>query len=263
MDIRPFDHTLRDARGIIDVDRATFNDCHYAPEYIIELASADQYIWVADDSHGVVGFVSAFGTRSLAGPRWEIDELAVHPSAQGRGIGTALVAAAVQNAPLPARAIVARGNIASQRAFVKNGFAPAADAHLLVWDTSRAVFSRAEIAISVRRAQSADVLAPEYLLQETENACLIGERDGIAQGHIELVRVRTLQYEGYWIESIMAQEPKVARELLRAAIDLSQKDGKIDLLGCLAPAQSIAYEACTDLGLELVNQYTIFGKTQE
>lgn len=281
MDIRPVNYTLRDAQGIIDVDRATFDDCRYAPEYIIELASAGQHIWVADDGRSIVGFVSAFTTHSLAGSRWEIDELAVHPSAQGCGIGTALVAAAIECAPVSvpapmtahvpvvsarapvvsARAIIAHNNIASQRAFVKNGFAPTGDAHLLVWSTSRPIPDSEKEAISVRHAHATDALVPSHLLHETPNVYLIGERDGVGQGHVELVRVCTLQYEGYWIESLAAQELQVARALLCAAITLARQDGKIDLLGCLAPAQFIAHEACTDLGFEAVNLYTIWGRT--
>ena len=59
-------------------------------------ADPGQYAWLAQEGEQIVGYVSAFATQSLAAGRWEIDELAVHPQAQGRGVGTALVRRALE-----------------------------------------------------------------------------------------------------------------------------------------------------------------------
>ena len=85
-----------------------------------------------------MGYVSAFSTYSQAAGRWEVDELAVHPQAQGRGIGTALVARALEVGAqqidlCEARALVAVDNLASRRVFLKNGFRAADTVHLLAY----------------------------------------------------------------------------------------------------------------------------------
>jgi GNAT superfamily N-acetyltransferase len=142
MEIRAFDGALGDAGGVIAVDGETFGDCRYTPHYVAELVeTGGQNVWVAEMEGGIVGFVSTFITHSLTGDRWEIDELAVRPSAQGLGIGTALVGCALDETPpeLPARAVIAMGNVASQRAFAKNGFFPRIERHLLVRDALRAI----------------------------------------------------------------------------------------------------------------------------
>jgi ribosomal protein S18 acetylase RimI-like enzyme len=89
LEIRSFNGTLHDAEGILKVDEGTFGDCYYAAEHILALeADPRQRAWVAEEDGQIVGFVSAFDTHSLDGSRWEIDELAVLPAWQGRGIGT-------------------------------------------------------------------------------------------------------------------------------------------------------------------------------
>lgn len=288
MDIRPFDHTLRDAQGIIDVDRETFGDCHYAPEYLLELAaSARQHVWVAQADDRIVGFVSAFITHSLAAERWEVDLLAVHPSVQGRGIGTALVAQAMAAAPVPRiRCIIARSNIASQRAFLKNGFAPLADACLLVCRPRAAAKGGAIQGLGagrgsfhVRRAMGRDVEALAALAghpaQRVSSLChgpdtiyWVVEQNQTVAGYAELVRVYTLQYEGLWLESIgeSTDDPSATAALLCTIVDEARQDGKIDLIGylappiCAMPGQS-GLDGDSYRHFDRVGDYVIFGKT--
>ena len=89
--------------------------------------------FVAEDESGhLVGFVDGFSTvdRTQA-VRWEIDLVGVVPSAQGYGLGTALIEAAVDVGlllqPRLARALIKIENTASIRAFQRNGFAAQAE----------------------------------------------------------------------------------------------------------------------------------------
>lgn len=263
--IRVFDRTVNDAEGVIAVDHVTFGDCHYTPEYIVDLLrNSAQRVWVAEVGRKIVGFVSAFDVHTLAADRWEIDELAVLPQFQGRGIGSALIRRALDEAPaLPlTRAIVAGQNLASQRALAKNGFSPGKMAELLV----RRLDCRTVAApgTAVRRADGADAALLAGLagcaveraaaaLDRRENVYLLARR-----GYIELVRVYTLQYRGLWVESLQAAggDVRLIRALLQAAVRWGQRMGDVDLIGCLARPDEIAvYTSCVDLGLRPVNEY--------
>jgi ribosomal protein S18 acetylase RimI-like enzyme len=279
LEIRPFNNTLHDAQGILRVDEETFGDCHYAAEYILALETEPgQGAWVADQDDQIVGFASAFDTHSLEADRWEIDELAVRRAYQGQGIGTQLVAHTVSDgAPLPglrqARALIARSNIASQRAFAKNGFAPAADVHLLLYQVSGRVPRPPERGLPVVRvAQAMDAAHIAALTKRTvsrvteliarpENIYLVAIRDGTLGGCAELIYVRTLQYEGIWVESLSLAKPdrQVARALFRAAIERAKRHPGIDRVGYLAqPENRPVYETCVGEGFSQVDEYLAF-----
>jgi ribosomal protein S18 acetylase RimI-like enzyme len=159
--IRPFEGSLRDAEGLLAVDRGTFAESPYnADEVIHLLTNGEQRAWLAIVEGKVTGFVTAFPTHTLHGRNWEVDLVAVQPASQGQGIATELIKAAVegagghglnrsQTAPAgfaiqrpgggfairrkqngdllsldKARAVVATDNPASQRVFTKAGFTP-------------------------------------------------------------------------------------------------------------------------------------------
>ena len=272
MVIREFDGSRGDAQGVIAVDGETFGDCRYAPQYIGELVrTGGQRVWVAVAERSIVGFVSAFATHSLAGDRWEIDELAVRPSAQGRGTGTALVRQALCGTPsaLPARAVIAVSNVASQRTFAKNGFSPAAERHLLVRRALQPLSATRAGAVPVRLATSADSWALAALthqtmerarlcLEQVDNVYLIAGSD---RGCVELLRVRTLQYRGFWLESMQlaAEDPQVIDALLVAAVGLVHMAGKAqkaDRVGYLAlPGKDAIYQACMKQQFTKVGEY--------
>jgi ribosomal protein S18 acetylase RimI-like enzyme len=281
--IRAFDGTLRDAQGIIAVDGETFGDCPYTAAHIADLGTSPrQRVWVACADGKIVGFVSAFATHSLAADRWEIDELAVRPAAQGRGIGTALVARALELPlwqPSPfgqVRTLVAMTNVPSQRAFAKNGFSSAAWVHLLVRKMSAPVPELPEgNGPTVRRAQAADVPALSKLsgcaadriaalLQRPPNRYLIAGQGQAVQGYAELIHVYTLQYEGLWIESIATvdEEYRTASALLGAAIKEARRHSAVDRIGYLgSPRRSALYTASLDRGFAMIDEYLIFNKT--
>lgn len=302
--IRAFDGTLGDARGIIEIDRATFADCPYSAEQIAALeADPGQYAWVAEEGDHIVGYVSAFPTHSLAASRWEVDELAVHPQAQGRGIGTALVARALavgaqQSGLHEARALVAVDNLASQRVFVKNGFRAVDRVHLLAYRTSgRAPRVPRPGAPVVRLVQTGESRALARLLggedaDAGDAARMAGQLlradvqyrvavDAPGQmGRIELlggaewIHVRTLQYEGLWVESLAvtkrgAAESRVAKSLVAenraalalfgAAIERIKLEDGMDLMGYLAaPRDRALYSAAVAEGMTLIDEYTSF-----
>jgi ribosomal protein S18 acetylase RimI-like enzyme len=299
--IRPF-ATANDAQAIVDLDAATFDDCPYTAEYILRLqADPGEHAWLAQEGNTVVGFVSAFATRSLAADRWEIDELAVHPAAQGRGVGTALVTHAVhqgrQNTDLAqARALVEVNNRASQRVFEKAGLAPVAEVHLLLYRVSgRVPRPRRPHLPAVRVAGPADGPAIALLagcdpfralgcLRQPDNVYLVAGDSGRAEdsvraehsartvsgarpyGYIELVHVRTLQYEGYWVESLAVDARRLDADrrratlsaLLDAAIECTKRQNALDEAGCLVPIAAVdLYEAAVAEGFAPRGRYQI------
>jgi GNAT superfamily N-acetyltransferase len=271
---RPFDGSLADAQGIIEVDKSTFGGCAYTAEYICALESdPDRCVWIAEQDERVVGFVSAFPTHSLAASRWEVDELAVRPEAQGQGLGGELVMRAVgagrRHAGLTvARALVAARNLASQRSFTKNGFAPVASMDLLLYRVSGRVPRPPQGGLPVvRDAQPDDVDAiarlgggasdrVEWLISRSGNLyCIAGGDAG--SGCMELVPVRTLQYRGYWIESLaVAGSRSVAMALFNAAVERAKSDDTIDEVGCLvSTTDSVLRAASVGEGFRAMGEY--------
>ncbi|HRL10658.1 MAG TPA: GNAT family N-acetyltransferase [Aggregatilineales bacterium] len=100
------------------------------PPVVARIAAAahrcDHRGWVALDAGRVVGFLDGFTTRAQDGVRrWELDLIAVHPAAQGRGAARGLVSAAleaVQGVDL-IRALVRVDNTPMQRVMAQTGFA--------------------------------------------------------------------------------------------------------------------------------------------
>jgi ribosomal protein S18 acetylase RimI-like enzyme len=297
LEIRPFAGTLRDAQGLIEVDGETFHQCRYTPDYLVQLLSEPgQWAAVALDGASVVGFVSAFATQSLAGRRWEVDELAVRPAYQGRALGTRLVALAVEQGKvvgLPrARALVARGNLASRRAFEKNGFRAHERVDLLLYEIGgRVPRPPVEGAPPVREAVPGDAAAlaglrghaPEDVLRlivAPGHVYLVAEGSDGLLGYAELVEVHTLQYRGFWLESLLdrsggarASAPdadadwagagwtgavRTAKALASAALEAAKRRADLELVGRLAlPVDRDAYAACISEGFRHMGTYRV------
>jgi ribosomal protein S18 acetylase RimI-like enzyme len=281
--IRAFDGSRRDAEGMIEVDRATFGDCLYTPEYILSLESdPGQYAWVAEEGGQVVGFVSAFATHSLATSRWEVDELAVHPKAQGRGIGAALVACVVEGGTRQAglsqaRALVAVKNDASARVFHKCGFAPVATVHLLLYsvagheprlwreDLPAVRPAGPDDCSAIARLSGCDAGRVASGLSRPDVTYLVAGQGGEFQACAELIHVRTLQYEGFWIESIAlspravaGQDKRAASALLNATIEEAKRRESFDEVGHLAsPGANVLYEAAVGEGFKKTGEYRV------
>ncbi len=158
--VRAFDGSLAGAMGLLDVERATFNECPYGAEDVRAMLSAGpQRAWLAIKGDKVVGFVIAFPTHGLSGPCWEIDLLAVLPECSGRGLGTRLIRTAAAHgvgAARRARAVVAADNPASARAFVRAGFRKARGVCELLIYRTQGLSPRPPVdrSVSVREAAS-------------------------------------------------------------------------------------------------------------
>jgi GNAT superfamily N-acetyltransferase len=138
--VRAFDGSLADAEGLLQVERATFNESPYGAKDVCDmLAGGFQQAWLAIVGDSVAGFVIAFPTHGLSGGWWDIDLLAVHPDWAGRGLAARLIRTAAAHCigtARRARAAVATDNAASARAFTRTGFREARDVcNLLIYRT--------------------------------------------------------------------------------------------------------------------------------
>ena len=256
--LRPFDGSLDEARGILAIDRVTFNDCPYPPEQIVALlAAGDQRVWVAEADGGVVGFVSAFPTYTMQADGWEVDLLAVHPRHRRQGIGTALIEQVVRDASgsgaARARAVVALKNHASRRAFEVAGFQPLPETYYLM---------RCEVAGAAARTPVPGMEAVHPLTGESDargvlrlspglprmasevahlanmraNTLLVTRHDGCVSAFAELVQVQTLLYAGVWVEMLVASRQEEAALLVATAVERAKAEGG-DEIGCLIAVQ--------------------------
>lgn len=252
--LRPFDGSLDMARGILAIDRATFNDCPYLPEQIVTLLTAsDQRAWVAEVNGGVVGFVSAFPTYTMQAEGWEVDLLAVHPRHRRQGIGTALIKQAVGGASgsgaARARAVVALKNHASRRAFEVAGFQPLPETyHLMRCEVAGAaartpvpgmeaihpLASESDASGVLRLSPGLPRMASEVarLANMRANTLLIAKHEGCVSAFAELVQVQTLLYAGVWVEMLVASRQEEAALLVATAVERAKAEGG-DEIGCL------------------------------
>jgi len=254
--LRSFNGSLDDARGILAVDRATFDDCPYPPEQIVHLLmGGEQRAWVAEVDGSVVGFVTAFPTRTLQAESWEVDLLAVQPQHGRQGIGTALikhaVAGAARSRATRARAVVAIKNHPSRRAFEAAGFqALSGTCHLMRCHVAGAAARLPVPGMEAVRALKGEADArgilglapasPHTAAQVTRLASakattlLVAERDGSVAAFVELLKVQTLLYAGAWVEMLVAPAPNCneAAPLIAAAVEQVRAEG-LDEIGCL------------------------------
>jgi ribosomal protein S18 acetylase RimI-like enzyme len=277
--VRPFEGTAADAQGILEVEHATFDSCPYSADEVVALGrDPAQHIWVAERGERVVGFVVAFPTHSLVTRRWEIDQLAVHPLAQGEGVGSALVARAIGHGLCctgldEARGVVRANNLASQRVFRRNSFVAALEVQLLLYRVLGRIPRPSRLDLPVVRLGCIGDAGPiakvsgcsidrvTWLLGQTDNVYLVaGDPDKVA-AVAELIHVRTLQYEGFWLESILPvqMERGFAAALINAAIEEAKARDNIDEVGLLVPSNALAlYTACVSEGFRSIGDYLVF-----
>jgi ribosomal protein S18 acetylase RimI-like enzyme len=281
--IRSFDGSLRDAEGMLAVDRGTFAESPYDSDQVIHLLTrGEQRAWLAIVEGEVTGFVTAFPTHTLYGRNWEVDLVAVQPAFQKQGIATELIKAAVGGAGGRsldmARAVVATDNPASQRAFTKAGFTPDETlCDLLLYEirgfaprpldsgsvTVRDLaLSNQEVGAVLRLGQGLtlrpnDVLA---LASRQANEILVAVRGEEIVGFAELLYVETLLYRGIWLESVIAQgaDREVQAALISEAVERAKRQ-RLDEVGCLVNAENhLLREALAGQGFGVVNEYYIF-----
>lgn len=268
--VRPFNGSLADAEGLLAVERATFDESPYSPEEIRAMLSrgpGGQQAWLALDGDRVAGFVVAFATHGLLGPSWEIDLLAVHPDATGRGLATRLIrAAATHGARLAgrARAVVAAENQRSARAFLRAGFrAEGRPCRLLIhrpgtqgappWPGPE-VAVRPAASLSEVEGWLPGPAAPGALPRDGLSL-LVAEEAGRPAGYAELLEVQTLLYRGAWIESLAAATDRARTALVQAALARAAAGG-LDEIGAMVPESDEPWQrALVDLGFESLGEF--------
>ncbi|MGD2041455.1 MAG: GNAT family N-acetyltransferase [Anaerolineae bacterium] len=266
--VRAFDGSLADARGLLALEKETFDESPYSPREVQAMLTAGpQRAWVAiepglapENGERIVGFCIAFLTRGLHATCWEIDLLAVHPRWTRQGLATRLIrAAAAYGARLArrARAVVATDNAASARAFARAGFHPAETCQMLIYrpqDTppTPAAISGVKVRPTINRAEldawlpadftSAGRRPPLEPAPHSPAACsatwLLAEQDGQPAGYAERIEVQTLLYRGLWIESLAAPGEQTRAALVRAAMQQAAAAG-LDEVGAMVPAHNV------------------------
>ncbi len=257
--IRAFDGTLADAEGLLEVERATFDESPYSPEQVQTMLTTGsaQRAWLAIGEGHVVGFIVAFPTAGLRGPHWEIDLLAVHPNWTGGGVATRLIRAAAGHGievARRARAVVAQENPASARAFTRAGFRRAERCKLFIqriqgsspqpWTALGVIVRKAnhveEVANLLAEGPGTFVRGGQVTSQERQehrgSTLLLAERSGQPAGYAELIEVQTLLYRGVWIEALVASEPIVRATLIHEAVSRAIVAG-LDEIGVMVPAR--------------------------
>jgi ribosomal protein S18 acetylase RimI-like enzyme len=268
--VRAFNGSLADAEGLLAVERATFDESPYSAEEIRAMLSQGpqgQQAWLALQGSQVAGFLVAFATHGLQGPSWEMDLLAVHPDAAGRGLATRLIrAGADQGARLAgrARAVVAAENEPSARAFLRAGFHAARPiCRLLVLRPGKQVpppwpGPDVEVRPAADPAEVAAWLPGAPAPGRAPSAglvLLVADEGGQRAGYIELLEVQTLLYRGFWIESLAAATDRARAALVQAALAQAAAAG-LDEVGAMVPEDDLAWQrALLDAGFHSLGEF--------
>jgi hypothetical protein len=175
--------------------------------------------------------------------------------------------------------VIAVRNHPSQRVFAKVGFRAVAAADLLLYEITgrvpRPVLAGAPVVRSVGPA-FAPVLAPlagqspdraARLLAQRENVYLLALDGDRPLGYAELLYVRTLQYEGFWMErvAIAAERSEaVAHALCASAIEAGKVRPEAGVVGILvSPDDRLRRDACIRQGFACVEQYRVYERALE
>jgi len=211
--------TQNDVPEIVQVKQLVWPDeASNAATVVAVLGQLDHATLVAILDGKVVGFVDSFLTRSAARQsRWEVDLLAVHPHAQGRGIAAQLVSLST-NAGRKMGASIASGlvgvrNVASKRTFARCGY-----------------------------------------LTDTELYHLYVSTTGVCQNPLLTTRahtvpVYTLNYRGLWLEGPLTQSDFAVAQAIRTR-------ERLDLVGAVISArEDHQIEAARSAGFVWVGDY--------
>ncbi|MCU0512719.1 MAG: GNAT family N-acetyltransferase [Anaerolineae bacterium] len=117
-----------DVPGLAEVIRVALHDTPDPALIAANIALDDHAVLVAAAGDSIAGLAAGFTTLDTEGSlRWELDLLAVSPAYRRQGLGRRLIAACTAAGQAAgatqARALVAVGNVPSQRAFRHAGYA--------------------------------------------------------------------------------------------------------------------------------------------
>lgn len=252
MTVRQFDGSLEDAKGLLAVERTTFNECRYTARQLqAMLTRGSQRAWLAIEDGEPCGFVVAFPISSLEGVWWEIDLVAVHPDWEGQGVGRELIrtaATAGEHLGCQARAVVSAENVRSARAFASAGFRASPEAcGLYIFRREGPVPRGLPIpGLTVRKASGPEEIGallprgsllagrPGQLPGARLPTLLLAEQNGRLAGYAELVDVQTILYRGTWIESLVAPSRAVREALVYYALGRAEAKER-DEVSALVP----------------------------
>ncbi len=208
-----------DAHGVGEVKQAVWATQEISLEQIASaLGDLDHQTFVAVENDRIAGYMACFKTVAQDGTeRWEMDELAVHPDFQRRGLAQALVKAgtkAAHHLNIPtARALIQVENTASQRTFSRWGYKASTTFYGLHISTQR-------------------------LDKEIE-----------LPADLHLVPVNTLSYCGVWVEGRLSHDGFLAARAYCAKENRS-------VAGALIPIDNRqAIYAAANAGYEAVSNY--------
>lgn len=198
--------SIQDAAALVRIVERSLGDKIDIVHIQSVLTDPSRISIVGESGGEVVGFAYGFLTRALDGTlRWELDLLAVTPEVQGKGLGRVLIEACTNegwhlNAQL-ARALIAVDNFASQRAFATVGY----------------------------RCEA--IVQGLFLIDGCAGNLHLAQPD-----HPQIVPVRTLTYEGVWLEGVLTHElvnaALATARLAGAVIPMNDKECRALLVNC-------------------------------
>lgn len=260
--------TLEDARRLLAIENASLGDSDYTPRQALAvLRRPEQHALLALEGDEAVGFCSCLFTPTTVGARLEIDLLGVLPSHQGRGLGTALIWAAQQEACgqgiRQVRAVVAVDNAASLRAFARNLIAPVGPPRALLVYAIHGFAPRESLPCGwqVRVLHRGAVTSPTGDRFDAGQGRTVHCISQPAQGTValgECLQVHTLCYRGLWLETAWSADDEALAVLLRWLVEYAKRR-KLDEVGhlCDAPADSPARQVWLAEGYTSVGDYYV------
>lgn len=195
MHITRLDHDAHTAALLMAVEHNSLGDSDYSvSEAQAVLADPCSLTFGAWQGDALVGFLFCLWTVGPRDPRLELDMLGVLPYARRQGIAKALVGRALDEgrclAAASARAVIAVDNAASRRAFMRNGFS-----------VRRACRMMAHSLPTESQPQTPYVRGERHVaLNDGQDLVAVTLRVGADL--VELVRVDTLSYAGFWAEQL-------------------------------------------------------------
>ncbi|MEN6480230.1 MAG: GNAT family N-acetyltransferase [Anaerolineales bacterium] len=239
---------------LLYVERATLGDSDYTVDEALQALRSPAHLCLgAYEGDALAGFVSCFETYTPTGARLELDMLGVLPAQRHRGIATALITRALEEARTAgvsaARAVVREDNAASLAAFRRAGLPPRWLAAMMIWNPDGAPAPAALDPAPLTRTELAVRGKPYLGATHWQNA----HASALA------LPVSTLAYRGCWLEELAGDSP-TARAALATAVARATLHRPLDEVGLLVPSNLTADLALlSELGWQDVGHYAVLG----